>query len=248
MRFTSRFQSQILFIVGGLTSTKQLPKKIPGRNVNIRETVDFSPENLIEKYELGLNGLLHIGANSGDSIGLYSLVAPRPVLAIEPLAQPFELLKNAVSTLPNVSTLNVAIAPEADRLGMYVANNGGQSSSLLRPARHLDFAQSVSFESIEIVDSVPLESVEIDADLDFWLIDTQGTELDVLRSAGAKVNNAKFIYCEVNRGETYENCTRIRDLDHYLHSVGFRRVLTRWFALWGDALYVREREHSHEID
>ena len=46
---------------------------------------------------------------------------------------------------------------------------------------------------------------------------------------------------EVNKEEVYEKCATILELDLYLATQGFHRVITQWAIRkgWGDALYAR---------
>ena len=213
------------------------------RHRNLKAGEDFTPERVIEHFRLRVNGLLHVGANDGDSVNLYNLIGREvEILAIEPLGQPFDRLKTVLASFPRATGLNCAISAFEGSAKINVASNGGQSSSLLSPKIHLRAARHVTFGENETVRCERLETVlENRQNLNFWLVDTQGTELDVLRSAGATIAMAEYIFCEINRAEVYAGCTKVWQLDEFLGSKGFERKLTRWFNYWGDALYVRKQ-------
>ena len=75
----------------------------------------------------------------------------------------------------------------------------------------------------------------------FWNLDIQGKELDVLKSGEEFLKYADALYCEVNTQEVYKGCGTLDMLDAFLLSNGFTRVKTLMVngAGWGDALYVR---------
>jgi hypothetical protein len=74
----------------------------------------------------------------------------------------------------------------------------------------------------------------------FWNLDIQGKELDVLNSGKEHLVYADAIYCEVNTEEVYRGCGVLNDLDIFLNEHGFKRVKIKMTDVgWGDALYVR---------
>lgn len=71
-------------------------------------------------------------------------------------------------------------------------------------------------------------------------LDIQGSELAAIKSLGARIHGVNWIYTEVNTEEVYKGVPLIDDLDSYLTSRGFSRLLTLLTtAGWGDALYIR---------
>ena len=74
----------------------------------------------------------------------------------------------------------------------------------------------------------------------FWNLDIQGKELDVLRSGEEYLVYADALYCEVNTQEVYKGCGTLDQLDTFLQEKGFERVAIKMTDKgWGDALYVR---------
>jgi hypothetical protein len=63
----------------------------------------------------------------------------------------------------------------------------------------------------------------------------------VCKGAPNLLKKVNFIYTEINREELYKGCVLIDELDNYLETFGFKRVLTKWTEFnWGDALYVKK--------
>ena len=74
----------------------------------------------------------------------------------------------------------------------------------------------------------------------FWNFDIQGAELMALKGAGKAIEYAKALYLEVNTEEVYKGGCLISEIDDYLSTYKFKRVLTKMTEYgWGDALYVK---------
>ena len=74
---------------------------------------------------------------------------------------------------------------------------------------------------------------------DFWNFDIQGAELLALKGATQSIKHAKVLYIEVYSKELYKECALIHEIDAYLASFNFKRVLTNiTIHKWGDALYI----------
>ena len=124
---------------------------------------------------------------------------------------------------------------------MYLSSNEAQSSSILKPKDHLEHHPDVSFDGTEEVEVETLDSYNI-GEANFINIDVQGYELEVFKGAKKTLKKVDYIYCEVNRGEMYENNAMVEELDEYLGKYNFQRVETHWpesWYKWGDALYIK---------
>jgi len=107
----------------------------------------------------------------------------------------------------------------------------------------LEHHPDVSFDGTEEVEVSILDDYDL-GDANFINMDVQGYELEVLRGGKETLNNVDYVYCEVNRGEMYENNAMIDDIDEYLGEYGFERVETYWpetWYKWGDALYIKKK-------
>ena len=61
-----------------------------------------------------------------------------------------------------------------------------------------------------------------------------------LQGATKSLPYAKVLYLEVNEKELYKNCGLIQDIDAFLATYNFKRVLTSMTRHgWGDALYIK---------
>lgn len=207
----------------------------------IHESVDFSPLTIIRKLDLQITGIIQAGAHYGQEIDQFLKYNNRlKIIAFEPNESSFLKLEEKFKEIDGVFIFKKALGAEKKDAEFWLASNEGQSSSLLRPSEHLLLAPHVkfnnkSFVSVEILDSYH----SMMCDLNFLIIDTQGSELDVLRGATQTLEHIDYIYIEVNRGEIYENCTQFNDLNNYLIKKGFACTHIRWFDKWGDAFYSK---------
>ena len=78
------------------------------------------------------------------------------------------------------------------------------------------------------------------SDYNFLNLDIQGYELEAFKGFENLLNDFDFIYCEVNEKELYVGCPLITDIDEYLNTFNFKRVLTNITGHgWGDAFYIK---------
>jgi len=200
-------------------------------------------------WNLSVNGVLHVGAHTGEEVVQYENAAWTPVIWIE--AQP-NLARDLRQKLnPKLhKVLEAAIFDKNDiELSMNISSNS-QSSSLLNFGTH-----KLDYPEITMTNNLTVKTKRLDTLIDkenmpnFINLDIQGVELKALKSLGTLISDLKYIYTEVNRLNVYEDCSNIHDIDDFLSLQGFRRATTRWQWLegWGDALYVRNEEPSQSL-
>lgn len=200
--------------------------------------LDFN--TLSSKYNFNIKGIIHIGGHYGQEYDMYKNLNV-PILFFEPLSNNFQHLQNKVKGDPNVITYQCALGNENKLVTMNVeVANQGQSSSILKPKKHLEQYPHITFDYTEEVNMFRLDDIDIDLlKYNFINIDVQGYELEVFKGAKNTINNIEYIISEVNRDEVYENCPYVDDLDLYL--TNFERVETDWAGdTWGDALYIKK--------
>ena len=124
-------------------------------------------------------------------------------------------------------------------------NDNYQSSSVLEFGTHEINHPHIKMESSIILKSKTISTIFLENELDFnnfdfVNLDLQGFELPVIKGFGDNIKNMKYIYSEVNIDDVYIGCTKLHEIDEYLHQYGFSRVETNITeANWGDALYIK---------
>jgi FkbM family methyltransferase len=203
----------------------------------------FDFKTLQTKYNLDIKGIIHIGGHYGQEYELYKPLNV-PILFFEPLSNNFNILYNKVKHDPNVHAFQCALGNENKMIMMNVeAVNQGQSSSILKPKKHLEQYPHITFDFTEEVNMFRLDDIDVQHKLyNFINIDVQGYELEVFKGAFESLKNINYIISEVNRDEVYENCPHIDELDEFLSQFNFKRVETNWAGdIWGDAFYIKQK-------
>jgi len=188
------------------------------------------------------SGVLHVGAHEGEEAEAYAAQGWKPVWWIEMLPDKCAYLRARFGDDPSNQVLQGACWDENGvDLSVFRANNG-QSSSLLAPTEHLQDYPDIAFETTTSIRTTRLDSLlPSTATFDFVNLDLQGAELRALRGLGHHLRQVKWAYVEVNTRPLYEQCCLIDELDRFMHSTGFSRVVTRMAGSasgWGDALYA----------
>ena len=200
---------------------------------------------LAKKYGMKIEGVLHIGAHYGQENEVYDhLQIPNRVF-FEPLKKNFEVLSRKIGT--RYPLMNIALGNENKQILMNVeAANDGQSSSILKPAKHLKQYPHIKFDTTEEVSMCRLDDLGLDIDTKFNLlvIDVQGYELEVLKGSVNVLTKIDYIISEINRDELYENCTQLVDLKSFLSLHGFVLVEESWDGkTWGDGLFIKRDKY-----
>jgi FkbM family methyltransferase len=197
-------------------------------------------DNLTEKYDLKIKGVLHIGAHVGQEYNTYQRLGINNVMFFEPVPSTFQRLKENVGD--NAILVNTALGNIEGEVEMFTETiNEGQSSSVLQPDYHLVQHPNIQFNGKETVKITKLDNFIEDKDkYNFINVDVQGYELEVFKGGSEFLNTIDYIMTEVNRAELYKGCAKIEELDSFLSGYGFERVETTWDGgTWGDAFYVK---------
>jgi FkbM family methyltransferase len=196
-------------------------------------------------------GVLQVGANSGQEINGFVSQGLKIGVFVEPLQDAFKALEKKVLSHEGFFAVNALCAEVADKAFPFYASGGnGASSSLLKPVGHLIEHPSVKFESKPtIIHSTTVDRIAADLkaqghinyikQIDMLHLDTQGSELSVLRGAEELLKQVNYIFTEVSHGGLYENDVNHKELTGFLESRGFSLVFLYMNRnRWGDALYV----------
>lgn len=137
-----------------------------------------------------------------------------------------------------------------------------QMSSLFEPDidnLKLHFGKIVSM--FDIVKTIEVECRRLDnviretgIKFDFLKVDTQGAELNVLKSAGDLLLDFKGIQIECNHVSFYKDAAMTRDINNFLENNGFiftkklfyKRHVEVAEVVWNDYLYVNSEASSAE--
>jgi FkbM family methyltransferase len=188
--------------------------------------------------------ILEAGANDGTDTLELSLSWPLgQVYAIEPIPESFSALVSRTRFRSNVHWSQVALADRTELRQMFVSDNSGQSSSLMKPAAHKAAFPGIQFPTTTSVLAQSLEEWAAQNSVDhidlMWL-DMQGYEPPVLMSSERLLRTVRVIRTEVNLQELYEGCILYGPYRQFLEDQGFVVLLEQLRgSVWGDVTFVR---------
>lgn len=197
---------------------------------------------LVVKYQMGIKGVIQIGAHFGEENRLYDVLDIKNRIFFEPLNANFSVLEKRIGG--KFPLIKKALGNANKKVSMFVEkDNRGQSSSVLKPALHLTQYPQIKFEATELVEMARLDDLGIDfSQYNFISADAQGYELEVFRGGAKTLENIDYIVSEINRAELYENCARVGQLVEFLTPYGFKLVEEVWAGgTWGDGLFIKKR-------
>jgi len=210
--------------------------------------IDF--KYLFNKYKLHFNGVLHVGANVGEEYPHYISCGIHKQIWIEANVDLIPQLKANVLHGPDKHVFNVCAGEINQKAVLHVANNAGQSSSVLELGTHLQAHPEVHYTHDQDVLMCRLDEMfdqmpTVIEGVDLLNLDVQGAEGMVLRGLGKYIDQFKAVYTECNVREVYKGCMQLDSMDLFMTAHGFRRVET--FNAggfldrlgWSDCVYLK---------
>lgn len=200
---------------------------------------------LVRKYNINFNGVLHVGAHECEELNEYERYITRDkILWIEALSEKVDLCKSRYKGL-NIE--NAVVSDKIENVIFNVSNNG-QSSSILDFGLHSQYHPHVHYittfekQTSLLKDILPKYSINYN----FLNFDIQGAELKALKGMEQYLHNVDYLYTEVNSDYVYKDCALVSELDEYLKQFGLVRVETKWTdCKWGDAFYIKHNLINH---
>lgn len=216
------------------------------------------PEMLIpyaecmKTYGKSFGGVLHIGAHLGEEGPDYARNGVQYVAWVEGNRNLMRSLFDATCRLPLRQSYfcEVLSDKEGEKLRFNITNDP-QASSILELGTckqrypHINVVETREVTATRFDEFYKRNVVKLELDIVQLInLDVQGAELKVLKGFGnilERYTNIKAIYSEVNFEQVYEGAPLVEELDSYLASFGFSRILTKTTEYgWGDALYLRK--------
>jgi FkbM family methyltransferase len=178
-------------------------------------------------YLRKVRGIIHVGANEGQERDLYAAFGLN-VIWIEPIREVFQVLRDNISELQTQRALNYLVTDEDGKeYEFHIANNGGSSSSILDLSQHkemwpgITYTSTVTLKGITLTRIFEVEHLDI-GQFDALVLDTQGSEYNILMGATELLANFEFIKVEVPDFDSYKGCCQIGQLSEFMLSQGFR--------------------------
>jgi len=174
-----------------------------------------------------VRGVIHVGANSGQERLLYNELGLE-VIWIEPVPATFERLRANLAEFPKQRAYRYLITDEDDRKYVFhISNNEAASSSILPIAKHkqmwpdVEYTDAITLTSSTLNTFVKRESVNLQK-FQALILDTQGSELLILRGASKILPEMRFVKVEVPDFESYAGCCQLAQMSEFMSIAGFR--------------------------
>lgn len=184
--------------------------------------------------------IIDCGAHIGISVLYFKTLYPKAkVIAFEPDRVNFELLRRNIETnnLKDITVYNVAVADfvgNATIYGDFSLNSESVGNTIIK-----EWGDRENFTS-ETVPVLKLSSIiENIAVIDYLKIDTEGTELSVLRDIRESLHKVRNIYVEFHEYDGNKN--RLSEIEKLLGQANFNisieniditKVLSDKYPLW----------------
>lgn len=192
-----------------------------------------------------VKGILHVGAHECEERLSYMNefgLSDQNMVWVEALPEKVDFIR---SRFPSVRVFQQCVSDVDDHEVSFMVASNGQSSSMLNFKTHSIEHPHVIETRREVMQTKTLNTLFAEQNLDgntfnFWNFDIQGAELMALKGATRLLPFVDYIYTEVNTNELYEGCALLPQLDEFLASHGFQRVMINMTVHgWGDAFYKR---------
>ena len=181
-----------------------------------------------------ISSLIHVGANDGMERRQYAKHG-LDVLWVEALPECFDRLEHNLRDYPKQTAVRALVTDkDGGEYQFNVANNVG-SSSIFEFHRHREIWPHVHSQRKLPMTSVTLPTLMAGlggggVKYEALVMDTQGSELLVLRGAESILGQFSFIKTEVADFEAYRGCCQLADMEEFLAARRFRRLDSRCFA------------------
>jgi FkbM family methyltransferase len=162
------------------------------------------------------------------------------VLWVEPIPEVYDKLCENIAALPRQRAVRALVAErDGEPAVLHVASNDGASSSILDFAQHADLRPDITYVRDILLETTTLPTLlhRCGADaggFDMLVLDTQGSELSILRGAASLLGGFRFILSEVADFEAYRGCARRDALTAFLAGHGFREWVVTVIARHGN--------------
>lgn len=198
------------------------------------------PRELRKWFHVFPSGVLHVGAHNAEELGAYRQEGFGAVTWVEAQESLIAGLRKKIRGTADAVFQGIVWSENDINLSLNIASNG-QSSSVYDLEEHSSHYPSIVYNGLQTGKSRRLDSlIPTSRSFDFVNLDIQGAELEALRGLGARLQQVRWVYSEVNRRPLYRDIPMIEELDEFLAHQGFARIAVVWTqANWGDALYVK---------
>jgi len=204
----------------------------------------FTFEGVCNEHKVRPKGVIHVGANTGQELGMYNAMGVANVVWIEANPDIVPDLRKMVENQKGHTVVEALVSARSGEKKQFNVTNNLQSSSYLELGTHKLVHPTIHVTKIMELQTRTLPEVVPDLQLyDTLNLDVQGAELDVLLGLGDKLSQFQYIYSEVNTAHVYKECGLLTQIDQHLAKYQFERVALFIFpnSDYGEAFYIKKK-------
>ena len=173
----------------------------------------------------GIELVLDVGANEGQfARQLRTLGYAGELWSFEPGSAAYKALARASARDPRWKTHAFGLSETTEDATLNIAGNSVSSSLLPMAQLHLDAARKSAYVAEEQVQLRCLDDLDLPPVRTWLKIDTQGSELPVLRGGPKTLEQVRVLQLEVSFAPLYEGQSAYTELLPFVLSLGFQPV------------------------
>jgi FkbM family methyltransferase len=204
-------------------AVRRLSRRVGYDIVAFRTGLAEQQARLVVDQQIDL--LVDVGANEGQyAQRMRDLGYRGDLLSLEPGSAAFSRLEHNARGDARWSQVRTAVGAEAGVVTLNVSANSVSSSTLGMLPRHADADPGSQYDSSEDVPCATLDDLlQTSPARNVWLkIDTQGTELAVLRGATEVLGRTRVLQTELSLADLYKGQSTPQEVLELLLPLGFR--------------------------
>lgn len=196
------------------------------------------PQDLVKYWKIVPQGVLHIGAHTGEEFEDYEDTKFGEVFWVE--ADPILCLE-LTKRFGERNVLNGLVWSSSNIDKDFYHSDNMQAASILPPKEIMTLYPEIRFTEISRYRTTTLSDlIPSTTEFNFLNLDIQGAEFEAIKGLGDLIKKIDYIYIEMYTLELYRENGYIGEVDQYLSNKGFNRVGANINPKigWGDALYI----------
>jgi FkbM family methyltransferase len=185
-------------------------------------------------------GVIHIGASTGQERFFYS-ESNLNVIWVESIPSVFAELVSNIATFEGQAARNLLLGSIEGEVDFYLTSNHFMSSSIYQidntypQAKKLSEVGKISLKMFRF-DTV-FQPEEIRGH-DYWIIDVQGAELDVLIGMGERLDLCRILEVECSTFPLYIDAPLYSEIVMFLEAKGFQELITPPLNYHGNSIFI----------
>jgi FkbM family methyltransferase len=203
----------------------------------------LSLPDLIDKYNLEIDGVIHVGAHLAEEAELYFNHGIYNVYWFEANPDVMMQVAKEVMKYPGQLFHNALVLDEPGKeVVFHVSNYDGMSSSIYEWGTHTSFSP----DTVHVHD-ITLTSTTLDTIMQHWVpklynmlnIDVEGAGLLVLKGADMVMDYIDYVYIEVQTENVYDGAPLLDEYKAFLDDFDLVELGMVEGQGWGDAFFIR---------